>query len=301
MGSAFSFTAVSQSDIVANKSIDEAVFEVIRIEKLISSWDEKSETSLINKNAGIKPVKISKELYNLIERCMKVSELSNGFFDISFASIDKIWKFDGTVIKMPDKEKIANSVKNINYKNIILDKEQQSVMLKEKGMKIGFGAIGKGYAAYMAKKKMIENNIKSGVVNAGGDLLSWGKKPDNTPWTIGIANPENKNNVIFWLNISGTAVVTSGNYEKYVEINGQKYCHIINPKTGWPVKGLSSVTILCANAELADALATTVFVLGKDDGMKLVNHLEGVECIIIDENNKLYFSENVKTNYIIEK
>lgn len=301
MGSAFSFTSVSDSFQLAFKANDEAIKEVTRIESLISSWNKDSETALINNNAGINPVKVSTELFELIERCIKVSELSNGYFDISFASIDNIWKFDGkTKIELPSDEQISNSIKNINYKNIILNKEEQSVFLNEKGMKIGFGAIGKGYAAFKAKEKMQSIGINSGVVNAGGDLLSWGTKTVDMPWTIGVADPKNKEKIIFWLNISDMAVVTSGNYEKYVEINGERYCHIINPKTGWPVKGLSSVTIICENAELSDALATTVFVLGKDDGLKLIDHLDGIECIIIDDNSELYFSKNLKKNYIID-
>jgi len=301
MGSAFSFTSVSDSAEIAYKSNMDAINEVGRIEKLISSWDTASETSLINKNAGIKPVKVSKELIELIERCIKVSELSNGYFDISFASIDKIWKFDGSKVDIPSDEEIAESIKNINYKNIIIDKVAQTVFLKEKGMKIGFGAIGKGYAADKAKEIMISHGIKSGVVNAGGDLISWGTKVNGQPWTIGIADPANKEDVICWLNVSDIAVVTSGNYEKFVEINGKRYCHIINPKTGWPVSGLSSVTVLCNNAELSDALATTIFVLGKDDGLKLANHLEGVECIIINDKNEIFYSNNIATNYIINK
>ena len=296
MGSSFQFTAVHDNPEIAWNSIVSGMEEVNRIEQLISSWKSSSETNLINKNAGIQPVKVSKELFDLIHRSKKVSSISNGYFDISFASLDKIWKFDGSDIVIPSEVDLKKSVEKIAYQNIVLDTEKQTVYLKEKGMKIGFGAIGKGYAADRAKAVMKKMGIASGVVNAGGDIISWGSKPDGNPWTIGIADPKKKNSVISWLNISDKAVVTSGNYEKYVMIDGKRYCHIIDPKTGWPISGVSSVTVITQNAELADALSTTVFVLGKDEGLKLVNHLEGVECIIVSDDDEMYFSKNIELN-----
>ncbi len=296
MGSAFSFTAVHESSDEAWHAIYAGIEEVSRIEALISSWSTTSETHAVNMNAGIAPVKVSKELFDLIQRSKKISELSNGYFDISFASIDKVWKFDGSTVAIPSDEALAASVSKINYNNIVLDKLAHTVFLKEKGMKIGFGAIGKGYAANKAKMVMEQRGAKGGVVNAGGDLTSWGNRPDGKPWTIGIADPIDKNNIISWLNISDMAVVTSGNYERYATINGKKYCHIIDPKTGWPVTGLTSVTIVCKDAELADALATTVFVLGEKDGLKLINHLQGVECVIINYLHEITSSNNLNIN-----
>ena len=138
----------------------------------------------------------------------------------------------------------------------------------------------------------------SGVVNAGGDVLCWGTKPDKSPWAIGIANPKDKDDIIAWLDISDAAVVTSGNYEKFVTIDGIDYCHIIDAVSGKPVINMSSVTIICANAEAADALATSVFILGKDEGLELINHLNDIECIIIDENQEMHFSDNLNEKYI---
>ncbi|MCF8461625.1 MAG: FAD:protein FMN transferase [Flavobacteriales bacterium] len=298
MGSAFAFTAIHADSVLAKKATDAAIAEVQRIESLISSWNSQSETSAINQNAGVKPVKVSLELLQLIERSLKVSKISNGYFDISFASIDKIWTFDGRSITAPDQFTLSQSVSKIGFDKIIIDKEKGTVFLKEEGMKIGFGAIGKGYAANRAKKVMTELGIMAGVVNAGGDLISWGNQPNGKPWSIGIADPKDKENIISWLDITDMAVVTSGNYEKFVLIDGKRYGHIINPKTGWPVTGLLSVTIVCSDAELADALATTVFVLGKDEGLKLINHLTGVECILIDEENQMHYSNNIKTRLL---
>jgi thiamine biosynthesis lipoprotein len=295
------FTAVHESEAIAWKGINQSLKEVIRIESLISSWDKNSETSKVNLAAGIKPVKVSEELYQLISRCKKISELTNGYFDISFASLDKIWDFDKSYSELPSSDLIESSVQNIDYQNIILDKDDRTVFLKKKGMKIGFGAIGKGYAANRAKLIMTDLNIKNGVVNAGGDLTSWGTKPGGELWTVGIIDPFNKEKVKLWLNVTNIAVVTSGDYEKFVMIDGKRYSHIINPKTGWPAQGVKSVSIICPDAELADALATTLFCIGRKSGIALINELDGIECLVIDDTNKIFYSNKLEMNYLVKK
>lgn len=300
MGVRFELTAVSDNEELARKSINDAIKEIKRIEALISSWDPNSETSLINRNAGIKPVKVSNELFELIVRSNKVSALTNGVFDISFASVDKIWKFDGSQTTIPSKGSIAESVSKINYQNIILDKEKHTVFLKDKGMKIGFGAIGKGYAANKAKAKMLALGIADGVVNAGGDLITWGKMETGGDWSIGIANPKEKEEVMGWLIINDLSVVTSGNYEKFFIADGKKYSHIINPTTGYPASGTRSVTIICKDAELSDALATSVFILGAKKGIALIDQLKNIECLVVTEQNQLQTSKGLKLNYYKE-
>ncbi len=300
MGTVFQITAISNDEELATQAVNDAFTEVVRIEELISSWDENSETSDINRNAGIQPVKVSSELLELIRRSKKVSNLTNGIFDISYASIDKLWKFDGSMIEIPSDKAIANSVAKINYENIVIDDIEGTIFLKEKEMKIGFGGIGKGYAANKCKALMLKAGIESGIVNAGGDLITWGKQKDGDDWTIGIADPTKKESALSYLNISDKAVVTSGNYERFVEFNGKQYCHIINPTTGWPAEQLNSVTIICADAELADALATSVFILGVKEGLELINQLKDIECFIIDEDDVLHYSDNISLNYYKE-
>lgn len=296
MGSRFDLSVVAPNETEANSYINLAIEEITRIEKLISEWDTKSQTSAINRNAGIKPVKVDKELFELIKRSIQISKLTQGAFDISFASIDKVWKYDGSMQKLPTEAAIQKSVEKIGYQNIELNEAQQTVFLKLAGMKIGFGAIGKGYAADKAKQVLIEKGVKAGIINASGDLNSWGTQPNGDLWKVGITNPLNKEKVFSWLPIDNSAVVTSGNYEKYVTLNGVRYTHIINPKTGYPVVGLNSVTIFSESAELADALATAVFVMGLESGMDFINQLNGIECIIIDADNKIHTSTNIKLN-----
>jgi len=293
MGSRFDITVVANNETEANSYIDIAVAEITRIEKLISSWDANSQTSEINRNAGIKPVKVDKELFDLIERAIRISKLTDGAFDISYASMDRIWKFDGSVTEMPAASDIKASVAKVGYQNIILDKEKGTVFLKLEGMKIGFGAIGKGYAADKAKQLLQNKGVKAGIINASGDMNTWGKQTNGDDWKVGITNPLNKNNVFALLPISEKAVVTSGNYEKFIMLNGKRYSHIIDPRTGYPSSGIVSVSVFAPSAELADALATSIFVMGKEVGINFINQLNGIECIIVDDEGNITHSKNI--------
>jgi thiamine biosynthesis lipoprotein len=187
-------------------------------------------------------------------------------------------------------------VRLINYRNVILDDENCTVFLKEKGMRIGFGGIGKGYAAERGKQIMKEHGVQSGVVNASGDLTAWGLQPDGKPWTVGIANPDSSHDVFSYINITGLAVATSGNYEKFVTINGRRYSHTISPLTGLPVTGIKSVTIITTNAEIADAMATPVMIMGVRAGLDLINQMKDIEAVIIDDDNRMYTSKNIRIN-----
>lgn len=294
MGSRFDITVVANDSVAANIHIDTAVAEISRIEKLISSWDANSQTSEINRNSGIRPVKVDAELFELIERSIKLSRLTDGAFDITYASMDKIWKFDGSMTLMPSEKEINASVEKVGFQNIILDRENKTVFLKLEGMKIGFGAIGKGYAADKAKALLISKGVPAGIINASGDMNTWGKQPNGKEWKVAITNPMNKNKVFALLPITDGAIVTSGDYEKYVSFNGKRYTHIIDPRTGYPTSGIISVTVFAPKAELADALATSVFVMGKEAGLDRINQLPGIECIIIDDKGNITRSKNIE-------
>ncbi|MGB5818825.1 MAG: FAD:protein FMN transferase [Saonia sp.] len=293
MGSRFEITVVAANEEIGYINIQEAVAEINRIEKIISSWDQASETSLINKNAGIKPVKVSLELFKLIERAKQISEITDGAFDISYASMDKVWKFDGSMKYPPKATEIKKSIAKVGYKKIILNNDERTVFLKQKGMKIGFGAIGKGYAADKAKELLVSKQVRAGIINASGDLTTWGTKTSGEKWLIGIANPLSKDKIFSWLPIVESSAATSGNYEKYVTFNGKKHSHIIDPRTGYPATGVNSVSIFSKSAELCDALATSVSIMGKDTGMALINQLRGTEVIIVDSNNKIHKSNGI--------
>lgn len=293
MGTRFEITLVSTQE-AANQYLNAAQGEIERIERLISSWDANSQTAEINRQSGIKPVKVAKELYDLIARSIEISKITQGAFDISYAALDPVWFFDGRMKAVPSESERLKSVQNIGFKDLVLNAKEQTVYLPKKGMKIGFGAIGKGYAADATKKLMKSLGVSSGIINASGDLTSWGKKPDGTDWQVGISNPENPAKVFSWFPVRDAAVATSGNYEKYVTLEGKQYSHIMDPRTGMPVSGIKSVTVFAPNAELADAFATAVFIMGIDTGIDTISQLPGMSCIIVDAENNIHHSPNIQ-------
>lgn len=294
MGNRFEFTVIAENKEIGNQAIEQAITEVKRIEELLSTFKTSSQANEINDQAGIKPVKVDREVLQLISRANKISAITDGAFDITYGSIDKsLWNFDLKMTNLPDQETALKTVDLINYHHVLINDEECTVMLKNKGMRIGFGGIGKGYAADKAKQILQNLGIKSGIVNAAGDLITWGEQLNGSAWTIGIADPEQSSRPFSSLNISNMAIATSGNYEKFVIIDGKRYSHTIDPKTGLPVSGIKSVSIICPSAELADALATPVVVMGVKVGLNLINQLKHVECVIIDDHDKLYTSKNI--------
>jgi FAD:protein FMN transferase len=294
MGNRFEISVVADDPSWANECIAVTVEEIQRIEKLFTTFNESSQTNLINRNAGIAPVKVDKEVFDLIKRSKKISDITQGAFDITYGSIDKrLWNFDKTMTSLPDPQTAKHLVRLINYRNVILDENNCTVFLKEEGMRIGFGGIGKGYAAEKAKSLLQQKGVGSGIVNAAGDLTAWGYQSDGKPWTIGIADPNASRHAFSFLDITNTSVATSGNYEKFIMIDGKKYSHTIDPKTGLPVRGIKSVTIICPNAEIADAMATPVMIMGIKTGLDMINQMKGIAGIIIDDNDIIYTSKNI--------
>ena len=294
MGGPFEITVVTTNEDLGYINIQEAIGEIARVEKLISSWDESSETSEINKNAGIKPVKISLELFKLIERCKQISDITGGAFDISFAALDNLWDFKGPMIAKPSDKKIREAVSRVNYRDIRLDESNLTVFLAKPGMKISFGAIGKGYAVDRAKDLLVSKKVVAGMINASGDLTTWGTKASGEKWLLGVANPNNRTKVFSWLPIVESSVATSGNKERYVLINNEKYTDILDPRTGYPIReNIQSVSVFSKNAELCDALATAIMVMGSNAGLALVNQLGDTEVIIVDSENRMHKSTGV--------
>jgi len=296
MGSNFEITIFAPSDSLIDLGIKTALDETARIELILSEFILGTEVWNVNQNAGINPIKVSKELFELTQRCLKISTLTDGAFDLSWCAASKLWHFDSTLTKVPSQAQIDSILPLVNYQNIELNEANQTIFLKKKGMKIGFGAVGKGYAVKKCKEAMKRIGIENAMVKAGGDLITWGKM-GNVPWSIGISNPNDKRTIFSWLEIGETAISTSGDYEHFVIIDSVRYSHIINPKTGYPSKGVRSATILCPDSELSDALSTSVFVLGVDPALGLINQLKGVNCILFDENNNIHNSKGLTLNY----
>lgn len=293
MGSRFDISIVAKDSASAEANIDIVIAEVSRIENLISDWKPETQVSQVNKNAGIKPVKVDKEVFELTERALYLSRITNGAFDISFAAMDRIWKFDGSMTEMPSPDAIKKSVAKVGYKNIILDRKHSTIFLKHKGMKIGFGALGEGYAADKCRQLMLANGIQAGIVNGSGDMNAWGKQPDGSDWAIGITNPMDKEELFAVVPLQESAVVTSGSYEKFVVFNGKRYAHIINPVTGYPATGLCSVTVFGPSAEKANGFSTSIMVLGKDAGLRFIKQFPEFSCILFTDEGEVLTSANM--------
>lgn len=293
LGSPFEITVVATDSVQAKLYTDLAISEVKRIENLVSDWIPTTQISQVNQNAGIKPIKVDQEVFDLVERAIKISKLTSGAFDISYASMDKIWKFDGSMKQLPTEEAIKKSVEKVGYQNIILNPTDKTIFLKNKGMKLGLGGIAQGYIADKIKEVLQEKGCTSGLVNVSGDINTWGKQPNGQPWTVGIINPMNKNKVFATFILDDSAVETSGSYEKFVIFNGKRYSHIIDPRTGYPASGIVSVSVFAKQTELADALATGIFVLGIEVGLDLVNQLNGIDCIIVDDKGGVHVSNKI--------
>jgi thiamine biosynthesis lipoprotein len=293
MGNRFEISVVADDAGWAEEQIEAAIGEIRRIERLLTTYDEGSETSLINRHAGVAPVRVCEETYWLIERSIRISRITQGAFDITYGSVDKrLWNFDVSATSLPDAATAKKMVRLIDYRKIVLGRG--TVFLPEAGMRIGFGGIGKGYAAERAKQLLKSRGVVSGIVNASGDLAVWGCQPDGRPWTIGIVHPDASNQPFSFMQVSDMAVATSGNYEKFIMVGGKKYSHTIDPRTGLPVTGIKSVTIITPNAEIADAMATPVMIMGIKAGLDLINQIKDIECVLIDDDNRLFTSANIK-------
>jgi FAD:protein FMN transferase len=293
MGSAFQFILNAETDEAGQQWMQECIEEVSRIEKLITEFSEDSETALVNKNAGIRAVRVSEEMYCLVERCIQISKLTNGNFDITAGILKKLYNFKNSAFEMPARGKIIDCLERTGYQKIKLLKENR-VLLEKAGMRIGFGAIGKGYAANKVMRLMQRKGVTGGVINASGDLCTWGNKWDGTAWRAGIANPRDPDEILLWLQLAGLSIATSGNYEQYFDFNGQRYSHNINPKNGYPVTDIKSVSVVSPHAELSDALATAITVMGVKKGLSLIEQIPKTHCVIIDDRDQIFYSNHIE-------
>lgn len=299
MGSHFTFTAVSADDTLAWRAIRAGIREAQRIDRLCSYWDSTSQITQLNRAAGLRPVVVDQEVYDLIQRTLKLSELSDGAFDITFAGGEKIYRFDKQAhAALPAPEVVKASVARIDYRKVVLDPATHSVMLKEKGMRMNLAGILQGYGVRRAQALMRQMGIQGGLINGSGDVSCWGRQADGSLWRIAIGDPAFPQSVSSWLTVTDVAVVTAGNYEQYFTSAGRVYGHIINPATGMPATGLRSVTIICPDVELADCLDEVVFVKGPVDGLAFINTLKGVDCTLITDDNRTLVSKNMQVRYL---
>jgi thiamine biosynthesis lipoprotein len=290
-----SITVFSDSKEKAERAIQKTFNELERIATLLNFYSKDSEISLINRKAGISPVKVSPETIEIIKKALYVSDNTEGAFDITIGPIVRLWDFQNK--RLPDEKKLKEKIKVIGYKNILLDENNNTIFIKKKGVQIDLGGIIKGYAADKAVELLKSSGIEAGIVAIGGDIKTFGRRPDGIPWAIGIQNPrqKTKEDEIFALMrfFSEIAISTSGDYEKYFILNGVRYHHLLDPKTGYPSYESRSVTIVSNESALSDAFATGIFILGPEKGLKILERLN-LEGVIISKDGKIFITEGLK-------
>ncbi|MBD3181639.1 FAD:protein FMN transferase [Candidatus Poribacteria bacterium] len=291
--SSFLMTTIVEITVVgnsgkSNSDIDMAFKEIERIDRLMNVYSEDSEISRINNKAGIETVKVSEDTINVLTLALNLANKTEGALDITIAPLINLWGFGDDKHEIPPNDIIAKTIKFVDYTRLKLNSQENTVFLHEKGMKIDVSGIAKGYAVDRAIQILKERGVKNFLVNAGGDIYASGKPPGKDFWTIGIRHPRDSSKLLGVLKLKDKAVATSGDYENYFEVDGVRYCHILNPRTGFPVTDIMSATIIADTTAEADALATAIFPMGADKGMKMAEEMPGVEVIIVtglDERN----------------
>lgn len=295
MGTRFSIEIFSSKKYDVNKLMTSAKREAVRIEQMMSSYSESSEVSLINKTGYLEPVTVSKELLMVLKKAHYYSEVTQGAFDVTYASVGYLYDLRNEIV--PSQSEIDSSIKGINYRYVVIDEKLSTVSLTSKDTRIDLGGIAKGYTVDQIAKLLITSGIEHGIVTAGGDSRIIGDR-NGRPWMIGIKDPRSvqyssEHEVAVTLPLADTALSTSGDYERFFIKGGERFHHILSPASGKSARKVQSVSILAPNSIDADALSTAVFVMGVDEGVKLVESITNTEVIIIDQHRKMHFSSGL--------
>jgi thiamine biosynthesis lipoprotein len=290
------YTTPALNEAAVRTAFDACVAEIRRLEALMTTWRPDSELSRVNAEAGKGPVVVSPETFDVVKEAIHASEISEGTFDITFESLHGLWKFDQDLDPHPPTDaQIKAKLPLVGYRHIHLDSAARSIYLDNAGTKISLGGIAKGYAVDRAAKVLRDAGLTSFYVQAGGDLYAAGKKPDGSDWSAGIRDPRGPETAYFAvLAVSDHAFSTAGDYERSYVIDGKRYHHIIDPRTGKPATASRSVTIYAPTALLADEIDDAVFILGPEKGLKLVESLDDVGAVIVDARNDVHVSKRLE-------
>ncbi len=273
-------------------AVDRAFAEIQLIEKLFSRFIPEGDVARINENAG-NWVTVSIETIDLIEKGISYGEITQGTFDITIGGLLTLWGFGTEQYRVPTDQELAQVMETVDYRNIEINRNSRQVRIPA-GSMLDLGGIAKGYAVDRARDVLRENRIDNGLINAGGDIVTLGKRPDGNPWRVGVQNPMDTTSILAIVPLSDSTVVTSGDYQRFFTENGLRFHHIIDPSTGFPAEGVISVTIVAASATVADVFSTAVFILGVDDGQKLIETLDDIEAIIVDAQGQVWVSSGLE-------
>lgn len=292
MGTDVAILIADVEESFARAAIQAGFSEIRRIEALMTDW-KNSPFEAINQNAGTEPVQVSDEIIFMLEESNRISRLTNGSFDITYAGVGKLWDFRSRPPRLPDPDEIVDALKLVGFQKIRLDKQAGTVLLPLKGMRIGLGGIAKGYAVDRAVRAISALGVRNFAVNAGGDLTVKGESADGL-WNVSIRHPRQKQKNIAVIPISNGAVVTSGDSERFFIHDGVRYSHIIDPQTGYPAQGSQSVTLIANHTYLGDALATGVYVMGPEKGMAFIESQPGIEGMIVGADGTVQVSSGLQ-------
>jgi FAD:protein FMN transferase len=290
MGTEVIVKVIGNDRPVMNRAVEDAFAEISRLERLMSNFMPASELSRINQQAGKAPVTVDPELFSVIRQSLMFSKLTDGTFDISFASVGKLWDFRAGIV--PPADAIKKQLPFVDYRKIRLNEKDSSVFLPDSRMEIGLGGIGKGYAVDRAMAVLTGEGIHDAIVMAGGDMLIKGKKGKEL-WRVGLRDPDDRNRILAVLPLEDRAVSTSGDYERFFIKDGVRYHHIIDTRTGYPARLCRSVTLVAKDATTTDGLTKGVFILGPERGMALIERIPGVEGIIVDAGGRMHLSSGL--------
>jgi FAD:protein FMN transferase len=291
MGTLVEISVYEKDKDLAQLAIQNAFDEIQRMEKLMSTHIPTSEISQINQSAGLRTVSVSPEVLEVIRRALYWAEQTDGALDVSIGPVHELWDFDGDHPALPDKNTLAQELLKVDYRKIQI--ENQTVFLMDKGMRLHLGAIAKGYAVDQAINILQDSNIRHALINAGGDLKTLGKRPDQTAWKIGLQHPRRPESILASFSLTEKAVATSGDYQKYFDHEGIRYHHILNPKTGYPVTGVMSATVVAKTVMDADSLSTALFVMGAKKGLAFIDSLKDAEGLIMNQDKSPHLSQGM--------
>jgi thiamine biosynthesis lipoprotein len=279
----------------ASAAIDAVFREFDRLDALMSVWKDGSDIERLNAAAGDRPVRVSAEVREVVRAAHQVSEWTGGRFDVTFGALSGLWKFDHDQDnQIPDRAEVQKRLAFIDYRRLKIDDEAGTAFLERKGMRAHLGGIGKGYAVDRGVAILRQRGVTDFIVQAGGDMYVSGRRGER-PWRVAIRDPRGPEDRSFAaLDLTDGSFSTSGDYERFFMRGGRRYHHILDPRLGEPATGCRSVTIVADNATIADALSTGVFLLGPDEGMKLVERLPHVEAVIVSAKNEVLISSGLR-------
>jgi thiamine biosynthesis lipoprotein len=287
MGTEVSVYLWSDDPEAGRRALDEVFDEAARIDRLMSTYRDESEISEINREAASEPVVVSAELFDLIQRSLDISVLTRGAFDITYDSVGQHYDFRER--ERPDAGTVEAERALIDFRLVRLDRASGTVRFEQDGVRINLGGIAKGYVVERGIDTLRHRGVEHAIVTAGGDSRLLGDHRGR-PWMVGIRDPREEGEVAISVPLVDEAVSTSGDYERYFDEDGVRYHHIISPSTGEPAAGVQSATVFGPDAVITDALSTSVFVLGVDEGLTLIGTLPDYESIVIDAAGKVYYS-----------